>query len=140
VTRPRFSELFAHSFGDVNRFFDEALRGEANGAWFAPAALWEEADQYRVEIELPGVKQADLEVTFEKGVLTVRAERKAPEGERKGWHNERRYGRVERQVKLGEKVDADSIAATLADGVLSITVHKQPEVQPRKIEVKAGEE
>ena len=68
--------------------------------------------------------------------LTIMAERKAPEDERKVWHQERRYGRVERTFSLPETADGDSIEAELRDGVLSITLAKKSEAQPKQIPVK----
>ena len=64
------------------------------------------------------------------------AERKKPEEERTGWHEERAYGKVTRSLKLPETIDPESIEATVADGVLHVTVAKTPEAQPKRIDVK----
>ena len=108
------------------------------GSWNAPATLYEQSDHYAIEIDMPGVKQDDLQVTYEKGVLSITAQRKAAEADdRKVWQEERGYGQVSRQVKLPDLADPDSINARLRDGVLSVTVAKKPEAQPKKIEIKS---
>lgn len=101
----------------------------------APLSVWEADDAYHVELDLPGVSKEDVEVTFEKGTLQIVADRKAPEEERKGLHEERVYGKVTRSLTLSESVDAESIAAALNDGVLHVTVAKLPEVQPKRIDI-----
>ena len=101
----------------------------------APLSVWEADDAYHVELDLPGVSKEDIEVTFEKGVLVIVANRKAPDDERKGLHEERVYGKVTRSLTLSESVDADSIAAALTEGVLHVTVAKVPEVQPKRIDI-----
>jgi HSP20 family protein len=122
----------------------ETFFGPSNGGsslssrWLAPAALWEEEGQFRVEVELPGVKSEDLDITFEDNALRIKAERKSPEAERKYWHNERVYGEVARVISLPDTVDPDSIEASLTDGVLHLTIAKRPETQPKKISVKTA--
>ncbi len=101
----------------------------------APLSVWEADDAYHVELDLPGVSKDDIELTFEQGNLQIVADRKAPEGERKGLHEERVYGKVTRSLSLSESVDPDSIAAELTNGVLHVTVAKVPEVQPKRIDI-----
>jgi HSP20 family protein len=78
-----------------------------------------------------------LELTLEKNVLKIGAVRKAPEGDRTYWHNERGYGRVERTVNLPETVDGESIDAQLKDGILTVKLQKRPESLPKRIEIKS---
>jgi len=101
----------------------------------SPLSVWEADDAYHVELDVPGVLKEDIELTFEKGELQIVAERKGPEDERKGLHEERVYGNVTRSLSLSEAVDSDSIAAELNNGVLHVTVAKVPEVQPKKIDI-----
>lgn len=100
-----------------------------------PLSIWEADEAYHVELDLPGVEKDDIELTFEKGVLTISAERKAPEEDRKGLHEERLYGKVTRSLSLSEAVDADSITAELTNGVLHVSIAKVPEVQPKRITI-----
>src|SRR5262245_59288263 len=99
--RPRWSvphsvqremdQLFDHFFGPTGN-------GETTGSVYAPASLWEEENQWVIEFDLPGVKQEDIDVTLEKNALRLTAQRPAPEGERKFFHQERRYGQIQRLI------------------------------------------
>lgn len=126
----------------LDEWFRAVSHGYAPGpqaaTWRAPLDLWEKDGQYHVEVELPGVHQDDVQVTYENGRLTITAERRAPEEERSAWYRERGYGRIERSVRLAETVDPDSIQAELTHGVLRLTFSKRPELQPKRIEVKAN--
>jgi HSP20 family protein len=145
LSSSRWQTMFPKSFEsarDMNQLFDAFLQSATtNGGpartWFSAAALWEAGDCFYVEADMPGVKREDVELTLEKNVLRIAAERKAPEEERNYWHNERGYGRVERSVTLPESVDPDSIEAELRDGVLNIKLHKRPETLPKRIEIKS---
>jgi len=140
--KPRWSVLFPRQLSHFDRDVDqlvERFMGNGNGSActaFAPANLWEEEGKWSVELELPGVKQEDLDITLEKNVLRITATRRAPEGERKYYHEERTYGQLERHFTLPETVDSDRIEAVLEDGVLRLTLSKKPEAQPKKIEVR----
>ena len=135
------------SLGGVQREMDQLLEtffGSANGGssvasrWAAPAAMWEEAGKFHVEIELPGVKSEDLDITFEENALRVKATRNVATTERKYLHNERTYGEVARVISLPDTVDPDSIEANLSEGVLHLAIAKRPETQPKKIVVKTA--
>ena len=135
---PRWSVMFPSTFGrEVNDLFDTFAHGPNGAAWQAPAAIWEEDGRWCLEIELPGVKQDDVDVTLDRNTLRVVAERRSVD-DRKYFHQERAYGRIERLITLPETVDADGIEAELRDGVLMLALAKRPELQPRKISVKAS--
>ena len=124
----------------MSHLFEQFFGGPSQQprSWHAPATLYEQGDRYTIEMDMPGVKQDDLQLTYEKGTLSISAERKAAEADdRKVLHEERGYGRVTRQVRLPDLADPDSIAAELRDGVLSVTVAKKPEAQPKRIEIKS---
>lgn len=105
-------------------------------AFYVPASVWEDNDSYHVELDVPGVTRDHVDLTFEKGTLRITTERPAPDEERTGLVDERRYGRVTRTVALPESIDVDSIGAELVNGVLHVTVNKKPEAQPKRIEIK----
>lgn len=144
LTSSRWGTMFPKPFDggrEVSQLFNELFQSVANGqgeprTWFASAALWEAGDCFYVEADMPGVQREDIDVTLEKNVLRVSAERKAPQGERTYWHNERGYGRVERSITLPETVDPDSIEAELKDGVLYLKIQKRPEALPKRIDIK----
>ena len=140
--KPRWTLAFPRTLDSVSRDVEQAFEQLVSGnglarAFSAPTNLWEEEGQWRVEVELPGIKQEQIELTLEKNQLKIAAERLAPENDRKYAHQERGYGRVERLITLPETVDAESIEAELHDGILNLTFKKKPEAQPRKISVKS---
>jgi HSP20 family protein len=128
----------------LHRFWPEVVeqfenaRQRAFSSWSTPASVWEADGKLHVEMDVPGASHDSVELTFEKGVLSISVERKAPEGEVKYLHNERTFGRVTRTLRLSETLDPDTIEANLTAGVLHVTIAQRPEAQPKKIEVKAS--
>lgn len=100
----------------------------------------EAAEQYHISVDLPGVAPADISVTTEHGVLTIRAERNATEAiAAEGYSRiERRTGTYLRRFTLPDDADAAAITARSAHGVLEVTIGKQAKAQPRRVEVAAA--
>jgi HSP20 family protein len=118
----------------VNQFFGPS-GGRGIQAYYVPACVWEDTHSYHVEMDLPGVKRENVDLTFEKGTLRITSERSAPEELSSAFVDERRYGKVTRTVTLPESIDPESITGKLTDGVLHVTVAKRPEAQPKRIEI-----
>ncbi|GAB7189645.1 hypothetical protein NUM3379_03510 [Kineococcus sp. NUM-3379] len=88
-----------------------------------PADVWRGPEGYHLDLDLPGIDPASVEVGFETGVLTVSAQRdRAVQPERQALLLERPHGTVTRQVELPEPVDALAALVGYRDGVLSLTV------------------
>ncbi|MCD0463554.1 Hsp20/alpha crystallin family protein [Roseiconus lacunae] len=105
--------------------------------WAPPVSIWEEGDQFHLQMDLPGFTQEDLDVSFEDGHLSVAASRTRDENEsRKYLHDERHWGEVRRVIPLPDSVNPESIEATYANGVLEVVLAKRAEVLPKKIEIK----
>jgi HSP20 family protein len=131
--REAMSQLLEESFVAPNT----PRRGQS----FAPALdVSESADDYTVEVAVPGVKPEDLHITFENNVLTISGEhRQEAEDKQRSYHRvERRYGSFQRTVALPSTVKADAIQATLTDGILRLAIPKAEEVKPRRIDVKVN--
>lgn len=128
-------DLFDRFFGD---FAANSNNGGMTRGWSSPVAVWDDDQRVYVELEVPGLSRDDLEVVVHSGNLRIWGERKKVDENRNYWHNERIYGRFERLISLPDVVDPDSIEAEMRDGVLSITLAKRPEAQPKKIAIKAG--
>lgn len=91
-----------------------------------------------VRAELPGVAEKDLGLTLNYDVLTLKGERKADAPEGYSVHRQERAPvRFSRSFTLPAKIDPEKTSATLKDGVLTITLPKLPEAQPRQISVAA---
>jgi HSP20 family protein len=110
------------------------------GSSWAPAVdIKEEPDCYVLHADIPGVRPEDIDISMDKGVLTIRGERRhAAEESKEGYHRrERQHGVFMRRFSLPETVDAEAISAASKDGVLELVLPKTAEPQPRKIEVKS---
>jgi HSP20 family protein len=92
-----------------------------------------------LHFDLPGVRPDSIDVTVEKNVLTVRAERAwyPAEGD-EVLARERPQGTFTRQVLLGEALDTDAVSATYTDGVLTVRIPVAEQAKPRKIEITRG--
>jgi HSP20 family protein len=126
----RLDTLFDRFFGDDGGFLSQAWTG-------LPVAMWDDEDHIYIEVELPGVADKDVDLSVHNGMLFIRGERKPEEG-RRYLYNGRSYGRFERVVTLPEAVKTDDVQATLANGILSITLPKSPEAKPKKITLQAS--
>jgi len=142
TSKPRWSVKFPPSVQhEMDQVFDHFFGnggGDVASPLSAPASLWEEEGRWCVEVDLPGVKQEDVDITLEKDSLKLTAERQAPQEDRKFWHQERTYGKIERLITLPETVDPERIEAELKDGVLRLYLAKRPELQPKKIQIKTS--
>jgi HSP20 family protein len=128
--------------GRLQRQLDQAF-GDTDAAsisWIPHVDVREEAERFVVTADLPGVEGKDIEITADKGVLTVRGERgseKKASGESYE-RVERASGTFLRRFTLPESVDAEAIKATHANGVLELSIPKRPQEQPRRISVQAA--
>ncbi len=129
-------------FGRLHRQLEQAF-GEtdvASVSWIPRVDVREETDRFVVTADLPGVAGKDIEITADKGVLTIRGQRgseKKSAGEGYG-RVERASGTFVRRFTLPETVDAEAIKATHVNGVLELSVPKRPQAQPRRIDVQAA--
>jgi HSP20 family protein len=101
-----------------------------------PVDIREDENHVTVEAELPGFKRDEINVTLERGVLRIEAERQAEQQEGQKHLSERRYTRVARAFSLPSTVDESKVDASLNDGVLTLKLNKREEAKPRRIEVK----
>ncbi|MDX2194394.1 MAG: Hsp20/alpha crystallin family protein [Gemmatimonadales bacterium] len=113
------------------------VNGSGPAAWSPALDLTEDAEAYRLVAELPGVAPADVSVTVEHQVLTLKGEKKAAPAEAgQGWHrSERRWGRFERRVTLPRAVDAERITATFEAGVLTVVAPKAERAKARAVPI-----
>lgn len=128
-------------FTEMSRFQDELFRrgGEAERRRFRPAVdVYEDQEGILLQADLPGVKSDNVHVDVNDGVLTLRADRKLEQEEKKENYQivERPYGTFERSFSLPTTVDAEKINAQLKEGVLNVWLPKSERSKPRRIEVK----
>jgi HSP20 family protein len=126
---------------EIDRLFEDTFGGgESRRTGWVPAVdVREDSKELVLEIELPGIKPSDVEVTAENGVLTIRGEKQSTssEGDEGRYHVvERTYGSFTRSFQLPSAIDERSIDAEFADGLLSVHIPKAAIAQPRKIEIR----
>ena len=108
--------------------------------WVPAVDFVEEKDRFLLRADVPGVDRSDIDVSMEDGVLTIAGERHTKQDEdAEGMRRfERPSGRFQRRFTLPDTADAEGIAARSANGILEVSIAKQPVVQPRRIAVEAA--
>lgn len=130
-------------FRELDRLSQELLsNGPRRSGGGMPMDAYRSGETFYVHFDLPGVDPSSIDLTVEKNVLTVRAERQI------GWGGEdtevlvaeRPQGTYSRQLFLGETLDADNISANYEQGVLTLTIPVAEAAKPRRVEVSAGKD
>ena len=130
---------------EIDRLFDDFTSGFptlGNGKTeMLPSMDVSETDkEIEITAELPGLEEKDVQINVADNLLTIRGEKKAEKEEADTNYRliERSYGSFERTLQLPDGVNADAIKATIAKGVLKVTVPKSAPAQVKKIDVKAA--
>ena len=122
-------------FYDLDRGADPFTDQES----YPRANFYDNGKTFLLSVELPGLSERDFELTLAKDVLTLSGEIKAESPEGYSVHRrERQPLRFSRSFALPAQVDPEKISATLENGVLTVTLEKAPEGQPRTISVRAN--
>jgi HSP20 family protein len=123
---------------EIDRLFGSALSGASTAASRFPVDLYEDKANAYVRAELPGVSRDDINVELVDGALTITAVRKTPAVPATGSTGtpqaENSFS-FSRSVTIPDEVQADKVGATYENGVLTVTLPKREEVQPKKITV-----
>jgi HSP20 family protein len=124
----------------LERVFDEivrsAFRGGADTQPFTVAAdVRENEGEYTFQLDVPGVKVDNLEITLTNRVLEVRGARHFEGGENEKVARGRPHGEFAASYSLPDSIEEEKMTADLADGVLTIRVPKHPKSQPRRIPI-----
>ena len=127
-------------FNRLHREVSSETSSSADIAWLPVVDVHEEAERFVVRADLPGVDAKDVEITAEKGVLTIRGQRQAEKRDNANTyeHVERVCGAFLRRFTLPESADTSAIKAKQSNGVLQVTIPKHPQVQPQRISVEAA--
>jgi HSP20 family protein len=139
-TEPGMNQLRS----EINRIFSHWGDTESSGAtagWVPTADIHEYDDRFRLFVDLPGVDPSAVDITLERGVLTISGERSPPAdtaGEQMVQRRvERGHGHFHRRFILPDSVDAENVKATGQNGVLEVSIPKQQKAKPRRIKVAA---
>ena len=102
----------------------------------APAAdVYREGEDLVARLDLPGIDPGSIDLTVERNVLTVHAERTRPDPQAERIAAEVRHGLFSRQLFLGDSLDVERLTADYADGVLTLRLPVAERAKPRRIEV-----
>lgn len=130
--------LRSDPFRDLDAFAQEAFGTRVRPS-VMPMDAYRRGDTFTVRFDLPGVDPGSIDVTVEKDVLTVSAEREWNiDDETQVVASERRQGNYRRQLFLGKGLDADQVTADYDQGVLTVTIPVAEQAKPRKVAVTAG--
>ena len=125
-------------FRDFDRMFEQ-LAGTASRPAVMHVDAERDGDWFNVYFDLPGVDPDSIDLTVERNVLSVKAERRRQTKEGlESVISERPMGVFSRQLFLGDTLDTDNLQASYEDGVLSLRIPVSDRAKPRKISVGAG--
>lgn len=132
---------FKHFF---DRYFNDEESDQSNvvtSQWAPRVDIREEAKSFVILADIPGVDPKDIEVNMDKGILSIRGERRNESSENgdKYTRVERSHGIFYRRFALPDSADAEGIKARGRHGVLEISIPKKPESTPRRISIDAAE-
>lgn len=125
----------------INRMFDNLFDQDGDSGFYSRAGMSAPAmdihqtdDAIEIMAELPGVKEQDVDLSIDDGVLTLRGEKKSTRGDDESGYRERTFGSFERRITLPANIDEDNCSADFSDGVLTITLPKcEEKARGRKI-------
>jgi HSP20 family protein len=105
--------------------------------WSLALDVVENEDAYVIKASVPGVHPDDIEVTYNKGMLTIRGQVKDESEREQGQYHlrERRFGTFTRSINLPSAIKAEAISAEYKDGILTLQLPKMEEVKPKRIQI-----
>ncbi len=124
-------------FRELDQVAQQVLRQTARPG--APMDAYRHGDEFVVQFDFPGVDPGSIDLTVEKNLLTVSAQREWQAGEgTQVLASERPQGSFSRQLFLGEGLDSDGIEANYDNGVLTVTIPVAERAKPRRVEISSG--
>ena len=123
-------------FRDFDTLFSRLSSRQPQAGGVMPMDAFRRGADVWVHIDLPGVKAENLDITVERNVLTIAAERTWERQETdQSYFGERYRGSFRRQIQLGDGLDLEHLEADLHDGVLAIRIPVAEQAKPRKITI-----
>lgn len=128
-------------FRDLDRLLQQ-MGGTPTRPAAMPMDAYRDQDTFLVQFDLPGVQGDAIDLTVEKNVLTVHAERSRPDHDAsiEMVASERPQGTFSRQLFLGDTLDPDGIEAEYEAGVLTLRIPIAERAKPRKVQIKARDD
>jgi HSP20 family protein len=131
-------------FDDIFRDFDRRMPtfGMSNmlGTGWPSVEISETDNELKVNAEIPGLDEKDIEVLLDNGVLTLRGEKRSENEDKDRQFSERYYGRFERRIPIGYEVEEDKVSALFKNGVLTVTMPKTEQAQSKVKRIPVNEQ
>ncbi|WPX99436.1 Hsp20/alpha crystallin family protein [Candidatus Megaera polyxenophila] len=127
-----FDDLFNELYSLPTSFLSKS------GMDLSPRIDISETDsEYKIEAELPGINQKEIDVKIDNNILTIKGKKEdIKEEKEKNYHlRERYYGAFQRSISLPNNIEPEKIKASFENGVLNISVPKSDKRTPKKIEI-----
>jgi len=108
-----------------------------NAVWMPLTDIYEDNDNYRLVLDLPGLTKSDVKLSYSNGELKISGERQQQKEEKEGKYHrvERTYGKFFRSFRLPEKIQEDKIEAEFKDGQLTVLIPKAEEIKPKELTI-----
>ena len=127
----------------INRLFEDAfprspeMEDDLVCSWRPQVDIYESADGYVIQVDLPGVEKQDVSVEVKENILTISGERKAdgPDQEDSYYRRERNCGTFQRSFSLRSLIAPDQIKASFKNGVLKVVIPRPEEEKPKQVAV-----
>lgn len=123
----------------MNHFWGSADSGGSQNAtaWLPALDVWESDGEIVLAVDLPGIREEDVSLEVDDGVLTISGERSRTIDEKSDryYRFERRFGQFSRSVTLPQGIDASAVKAEFNAGVLEVRVPKPEERRPTRIQI-----
>lgn len=131
-----FQNEFNRMLSAFNRWHDGS---ETTLAWAPSIDVKEEPTRFVITADLPGVEAKDIDISMDRGALTITGKRQSEKKEEKDGYlrTERSSGEFFRRLMLPDTADADHISAKTDKGVLEVTIPKREVAKAKRIEVKS---
>ena len=126
-------EKLDRMFRDIDR--TRMQQNFISSQWTPPVDIFEAKDLFVIKVEIPEVERESIDISMERGELTITGERKLEQGTEGEQYlrMERGYGTFTRSFSLTKTIDASEIRASIKDGILRIELPKKEEVKPKQI-------
>ena len=127
-------------FREVDRLMGQLSPAGRGAPMGVPMDAIRRGDRFMIWLDLPGVDGDAIDLTVDRNVLTVRAERRYPPGEDDQiLVSERPQGEFRRELILGDTLDTERVEATYRNGVLELTIPVAEQAKPRRVQVTGGD-
>lgn len=130
---------FAKFRTNLENLFD-AMNNDSDAKFYQPMSeVRENADEYKVSVQLPGIKKEDISIELNKNTLTISAESKFEDikDEERLHYSQIAYGKFHKTIEFAKDIDSENSTCDYTDGVLRITLKKHEEKkESKKLEIK----